>query len=211
MPPRSGNVVIGIDIGGSASMSAAAFYWPETGRLEAKGWFPSNPSLLNRGERDGVGTRYCEMQDRGELAVIGDKTVPPKAWFEDVMRCTEGETVSALVADRYKMSELGEGMDAAGLRVPVVWRGFGFKDGGEDVERFRRAVFDGRVRCAQSLLMRSALADAVCLRDPAGNAKLAKARSMGRIDAASAAVIAIAEGARQQGRARPDARAPVWA
>ena len=63
------------------------------------------------------------------------------------------------------------------------------------MERFRRSVFDGRVACAPSLLMRSALADAVCLSDPAGNRKLAKARSTGRIDASAAAVLAVAEGA----------------
>src|SRR5262249_55901266 len=31
LPPRSGPVVVGIDLGGSASMTAAAFYWIETG------------------------------------------------------------------------------------------------------------------------------------------------------------------------------------
>jgi hypothetical protein len=49
LPPRAGAVVIGVDLGGSASMTAAAFYWPETGRLECLGWFPSKPSLLHRG------------------------------------------------------------------------------------------------------------------------------------------------------------------
>lgn len=211
LPPRAGKVVIGVDLGGSSSMTAAAFYWPETGRLEARGWFPCVPSLLNRGERDGVGARYAEMEARDELATLGDRTVPPRDWFGAIMDHVRGETIGALVADRYKMSELAEAMQAAGLRAPVLWRGMGFRDGGEDVERFRRAVFDGRVKCAESLLMRSALADAVCLRDPAGNAKLAKARSLGRIDAASAAVLAVAEGARQTGRVRPDARGPVWA
>lgn len=209
-PHRSGPCVIGIDLGGSASMSAAAYYWPESGRLEVAGWFPSQPSLLDRGQADGVSGRYCEMADRGELATLGEKTVPVKEWLESIMRRVQGETVSALVADRYKAAELGEAMQAAGVRCPVNWRGMGFRDGGEDVERFRRAVFDGRVRCAPSLLMRSALADAVCLRDPAGNAKLAKARSMGRIDAASAAVLAAAEGARQSARPASNARAPVW-
>jgi phage terminase large subunit-like protein len=37
LPARSGAVVIGIDLGGSASMTAAAFYWPETHRLECLG------------------------------------------------------------------------------------------------------------------------------------------------------------------------------
>lgn len=210
-PPRSGPVVIGIDLGGSASMTAAAYYWPETFRLECYGTFPIMPSLLNRGASDGVGQRYCEMEDRGELTTLGDKTVPVAAWIEEVFRRVEGCTVSALVADRYKAAELSEGIDRAGVRAPMIWRGFGFRDGGEDVERFRRAVFDGNVRCEPSLLMRSAMADAVCLRDPAGNAKLAKARSKGRIDAVSASVIAVAEGVRQIARPVRPSREPVWA
>lgn len=210
LPPREGPLVIGLDLGGSASMSAAAFYWPETGRLECAGTFPSQPSLADRGAADGVSGRYVEMAERGELTVLGDRTVPVAAWIEGVMRRAEGEPIAAILADRYKQAELGEAMDRAGVRVPIVWRGMGFRDGGEDVERFRRACFDGRVKARPSLLLRSAFADAVCLRDPAGNAKLAKARSLGRIDAAAAAVLAVAEGARMAGRRRAAARAPVW-
>lgn len=200
IPPRQGQVVIGIDLGGSASMTAAAFYWPESGRLECLGTFPSKPSLLDRGQNDGVSGRYVEMQDRGELSVLGDQTVPVAPWLVQVMQHVAGEPVAAITADRYKQAELGEAIDRAGIRAPIVWRGQGFRDGGEDCERFRRAVFDGKVQTAPSLLLRSAFADAVTLRDPANNLKLAKARSTGRIDAAAATVLAVAEGARIIGR-----------
>jgi len=209
LPPRQGQVVLGIDLGGSASMSAAAFCWPETGRLECLGTFPCKPSLANRGAADGVGTRYVEMQNRGELSTLGEATVPVAAWLAAVMQRIEGEHVAALVADRYKQSELGEAICRAGIRAPIVWRGQGFRDGGEDCERFRRACFDGKVKAAPSLLLRSAFADAVTLRDPANNLKLAKARSNGRIDAASASVLAVAEGMRIAGRAPRQTRA-VW-
>ena len=211
LPPRSGPVVIGLDLGGSASMTAAAFYWRETGRLEVYGTFPSDPGLLVRGQADGVGARYSEMHARGELTTLGAKTVPVAAWVSEVMRRVEGEAVSAIVADRFKQAELQEAFSAAGVTAPVIWRGFGFRDGSEDIDRFRRAVFDGNVRTPQSLLMRSAMADAVCLRDPADNLKLAKARSLGRIDAAAAAVIAVAEGARQSARPVPNIGRLIWA
>lgn len=211
LPPREGGCIIGIDLGGSASMSAAAYYWPETGRLEAHGWFPSKPSLLDRGQADGVGSRYCEMQDRGELTTLGVQTVPVAAWLAEVVRHVEGEPVACIVADRFKQAEVGEALDAAGVRYPVVWRGMGFRDGGEDCERFRRAAYDGKVLSKPSLLLRSAFGDAICLRDPANNLKLAKARSTGRIDAASASVLAVAEGARQTARPVRQARAAIWA
>jgi phage terminase large subunit-like protein len=209
-PPRQGKVIVGIDLGGSASMTAAAFYWPATGRLECYGWFPSKPTLLDRGQGDGVGSRYVEMQQRGELSTLGDQTVPVAAWLSEIMRRVEGETITAIVGDRFKQAELGEALDRAGIRVPVIWRGMGFRDGGEDCERLRRAVFDGKVKSAPSLLLRSAFADAVCLRDPANNTKLAKARSTGRIDAAAATVLAVAEGARMMARPLHKARAAQW-
>ena len=206
LPPREGEMVIGIDLGGSASMTAAAFYWPETGRLECRGTFPSNPSLADRGAADGVSGRYVEMESRGELATLGDKTVPVAPWLAEVMRAAQGETVAAVVADRYKQAELGEAMDKAGVTAPVIWRGMGWRDGSEDVERFRRSAFDGLVKAEASLLLRSAFADAICLRDPANNLKLAKARSTGRIDAAAASILAIAEGARMLARPKKTAR-----
>jgi phage terminase large subunit-like protein len=209
LPPRDGPVVIGIDLGGSASMSAASFFWPESGRLECLGTFPKSPTLADRGAADGVSGRYVEMQDRGELSTLGDKTVPVGAWLAEVMRHVDGESVAAITADRYKQAELAEGMDRAGVSAPVIWRGQGFRDGGEDCERFRRAAFDGLVKSAPSLLLRSAFADAVTLRDPANNLKLAKARSKGRIDAAAATVLAVAEGARMLARPRRAARM-VW-
>jgi phage terminase large subunit-like protein len=211
LPPRSGPVVIGIDLGGSSSMTAATFYWHESGRMEALGWFPAKPSLLDRGQRDGVSGRYGEMADRGELRTLGAMTVPVASWLGEVLRHVAGETIAAVTADRFKQAELGEAMDKAGLKAPVVWRGMGFRDGSEDVDRFRRACFDGEVKARPSLLLRSAFADAICLRDPAGNLKLTKGRSLGRIDAASASVLAVAEGARIASRGARIIRPPKWA
>lgn len=196
LPARQGPVVLGVDLGGSRSMSAAAFYWPETGRLEAVGTFPGNPSLSDRGAADGVSGRYVEMNERGELFTLGDATVPPGPWLADIVRRIDTPP-ACIVGDRFRHAEFAEAMERAGLgNVPFVWRGFGWKDGSEDVERFRRALFDGEVKGVPSLLLRSAFSDAVVLNDPAGNAKLAKARSLGRIDAAAATVLAVAQGQR---------------
>lgn len=199
LPPRDGPVVLGVDLGGSRSMSAAAFYWPETGRLEALGTFPGTPGLADRGASDGVSDRYEQMRERGELSTMGEATVPPGPWLAEIARRLEGQAPSCIVGDRFRHAEFVEAMDKAGLsRVPFILRGFGWKDGSEDIERFRRALFDGEVKVAPSLLLRFAFADAITLIDPAGNAKLAKARSLGRIDAAAAAVLAVAQGARMQ-------------
>lgn len=210
LPPRTGPCILGVDLGGSRSMSAAAFYWPDTGRLEALGTFPSNPGLAPRGASDGVGDRYVQMRDRGELLTMGENVVPPGPWLAAVVKHLDGITPDCVVGDRFRHAEFTEAMQAAGLgRVPFIWRGFGWKDGSEDIERFRRALFDGEVSVAPSMLLRSAFSDAVTLIDPAGNCKLAKARSLGRIDAAAAVVLAVAQGARMKAAPTRKARA-LW-
>ncbi|WP_424987995.1 terminase large subunit domain-containing protein [Microbulbifer sp. S227A] len=211
MPDRDGPCILGVDLGGSRSMSAAALFWPDTGRLECLGTFPAKPSLADRGASDGVSGRYIEMQERGELSVMGENTVPPGPWLAEIVARLDGITPASIVGDRFRHAEFSEAMQAANLdRVPFIWRGFGWKDGAEDIERFRRALFDGEVKTTPSLLLRSAFSDAITLVDPAGNHKLAKARSLGRIDAAAAAVLAIAEGMRR--KATPNKKARLeWA
>ena len=51
LPDRLGPAFIGIDLGGSASMTAAAVYWPQSGRLELYCAFPAKPGLAERGQR----------------------------------------------------------------------------------------------------------------------------------------------------------------
>jgi phage terminase large subunit-like protein len=208
LPPRDGPCVLGIDLGGSRSMSAAAFYWPNTGRLEALGTFPSFPTLADRGASDSVGDRYLQMHERCELSVLGENTVPPGPWLAEIVRQLDGIQPACIVGDRFRHAEFVEAMQGAGLaRVPFIWRGFGWKDSAEDIERFRRSIFDGEVKVAPSMLLRFAFSDAITLVDPAGNHKLAKGRSLGRIDAAAATVVAVAQGARMRATPQKKARA----
>lgn len=209
-PARDGPVVIGLDLGASASMTAAAFYWPVSGRLEVLGWFPGDPSLAVRGVNDGVGRRYQDMAERHELRTMPGRTVPVAGWLSQVFAHVHDEPIGAILADRFKEGEIVDALAALDSRAAITWRGFGFKDGAEDITRFQRAVLDRRVAAPKSLLLRSALADAVCLSDPAGNLKLAKGRALGRIDPAAAAVLAIAEGQRLMARPVTKARM-AWA
>ncbi len=212
LPERDGPCVLGVDLGGSRSMSAAAFYWPQTGRLECVATFPGKPGLLDRGASDAVNDLYVLMANRGELFTLGENTVPPGPWLAEIVRRVDTAPV-CIVGDRFRHAEFQEAMAKAGLaHVPFVWRGFGWKDGSEDIERFRRALFDGEVKVSESLLLRSAMSDAVVLKDPANNSKLAKARSLGRIDAVAATVLAVAEGRRLVGRkVESDRPVAVWA
>ena len=55
LPAADGPMVLGVDLSSGYAMSAAAAYWPETGRLQGICAFPSEPGLRERGTFDGVG------------------------------------------------------------------------------------------------------------------------------------------------------------
>ena len=118
---------------------------------------------------------------------------------------------SVVVADRWREAELRDALDKAGIPAAELdVRGMGFKDGGEDVRAFQRAMADRRVVPVPSLLLRSAMSEARTISDPAGNQKLAKSTQGGRRlrardDAAAAAILAVAAGVR-----RPALPKPRW-
>lgn len=193
LPPRSGPCVVGFDLGGSASMTAAAAIWPATWRLEAWGAFPAVPDLATRGAADGVGDRYRRMLDRGEIRIYGGRVTPAAEFLGDVAARLAGERVIAAGADRYRQAEAIEATEAAGVRWPMVWRGQGAAasaDGSHDVRAFQRAVLGRKLRSRESLLLASAIAESALDFDRRGNPALDKGRAKGRIDALSAAVIA---------------------
>ena len=201
--PRAGWCTLGVDLGGSSSMTAAAAYWPESGRMEVWAALPGVPDLAARALADGVGNRYARMADRGELIVYpGVKTTPVHHFLRSVFDMLSGEKVVAIVADRYRQSEAEDVYAQLGIRAARVWRGQGWMDASHDVRAFQRAVIAGRLRTGENLLMESAIMESALAIDPAGNQKLDKARARGRIDAASAGVLAAGEAERRAGRPR---------
>ena len=202
-----GLCVWGVDLGTSAAQSAVTAFWPMSGRLECLAAFPSDPSLADRGLRDGVGGLYAECARRGELLTLGQRSVDISALLAAAL--DRFGRPARLVADRWREAELRDSLDKAGIPLAALeFRGMGFKDGAEDVRGFRRACADSRVVPAPSLLLRSSMAEARTVSDPAGNAKLSKGSQGGRRlrardDAAAAAILAVAAGARQPTKVKP--------
>ena len=197
LPKRDGPVAIGLDMGGSVSMTALAFYWPETGRLEAWGAFPAKPDLGKRGEDDAVGDRYLRMRERGELLLYPGRITPVVPFIEELSGHIVGQDVIGLVCDRYRQSEVEQAMLEAGALWETDWRGVGSgKHGAADIRDFQKEIIEGRVHTLESLLLRSAIREGQIKRDPNGNPKLDKIRRRSRIDAMQATVHAVAAGRR---------------
>ena len=135
------------------------FYWPETGRLEAVGTFPGAGPRSIVARLTAWRGRYVEMEDAGRADRPGrpDRARGAVARRSDAARRRARPSLRSWPTATSRPS-WARRCTGPGIRAPVVWRGQGFRDGGEDVERFRRAAFDGQVK------FRAVAPAALCLR-----------------------------------------------
>ena len=109
-----GPYVLGIDMGQTQAMSAAAGYWPETGKLDALAVFGSEPDLRSRGLSDGVGRLYLDCEARGELLTCPGRVSDVKALLGEAWE--RWGAPAAIVADRWREGDLRDAL--AKLRFP---------------------------------------------------------------------------------------------
>ena len=208
---RRGPWALGVDLGENQAMSAAAAYWPETGRLEVLAVFPERPTLAERGQRDGVGPLYERLAARGELHLAGGLVASVTGLLDLVLDRWGVPTL--IVCDTWRESKLREALGMINFPMTALdLRRNGPRDGSEDLRDFREACLSDGVRPAESLLLTSALASARTITDASGNTRLAKGTQSGRRrdtrdDAVAAAILAVAAGWRRRNLSQE--RSPV--
>ena len=199
LPPRSGRVFVGIDLGATKSFTSAAMYWPDTGRLEILTAAPDTPGLAARARHDGAGTLYERAHRDDALLVLSGRLTPVGPFVARLRAHLAGAAVGAIGCDRERHPELLHHLDDQGLGWRPVWRGAGARaadDAANDIRAFQRAVEGGTLRTPSNVLMVHAIGNAHLVRDAEGHAgKLRQSRQRARIDSLQAAVIAVGLGA----------------
>ena len=191
-PEYRGPAYLGIDIGEAGSGTAAVAYWPGTGALKTWLAFGSVPELRDRSRRDGAD--YEAMQRRKELTLYKGRTVPIRAFIEAVQNDLQGVKILTAVADNYKAAEL---RDSLPWPLKIVRSGSG-PDGSAAVRATQRAILTGGLQVSDNLSLASAIKESTLRRDGNGNPALDRARTRGRNDVLSAAILAVGEGSKHR-------------
>ena len=185
-----GPAYVGLDVGEAGSGTAACGFWPATGALRTWLAFGATPTLRDRAKRDG--SDYVSMQRRGELRTYPGRTVPVKAFVADVRADLADAKVRGAYADSYRAAEL---RDCLPWALTVVRSGMG-PDGSAAVRAFQRVVLTGALALRSNLSLATAIKESTLRRDANGNPAIDSARSRGRIDVLSAAVLAVGAGSK---------------
>ena len=195
---RGGTCALGIDLGGSRSMTAAVAIWP-SGRVDCWGAFADDPPLQVRARQDGIA--YGLMT---ELQTYAGRVTPVGAFLHDVFTDIGGAArIGRIACDRFRRADAEQALMDAGIPLAKLeLRGMGASavaDGSADVRSFQTLIADRKIRFrTPALLMRAAIAGSKIDTDRRGNPALNKANSKSRIDACSAGVLAAGLHARRR-------------
>ena len=173
LPPRTGPVFVGLDLGAHKSFTSAAMFWPESNRMEIMTACPDQPSLAARARDDAAGGVYERARAAGDLTLMAGRLTPLGPFLRAVRARLATEPVAAVGCDRYRSVELRQHLDDLGLRWRPVWRGYGAKaseDAARDIRSFQTAVEGGTLKTKPNVLMVYALGEAHIQRDASGHA-----------------------------------------
>ena len=194
VPACEGKPVIGVDLGGNRSWSAACSVWP-SGRIEAWAIAPGSPSLASQERDDQIAPdSYLELVRSGGLSVDAGRAVPS---VERLLSRVWAWEPATLVCDNYRAPELHQVVSG---RVRVIERA---RSGGEatsNVQSLRSLLLDtaSGVTEASRALLAAAWAQTNLVVDNSGITKVKKIdQRRSRDDAAAALLLAAGEQARR--------------
>ena len=194
-PPRLGHPLVGIDIGGSRTWTAAVAVWL-SGRIEVRACSPGVKSVAVMEGLDSQprGT-YEALERAGVLTVHTGRNESDVRSFLASLAAEWGPAY-AVVADRYRAGLLRDACLDAGWPAPIE-RGTRHEAASEDVGRCRRAMLDGLLGVEERSRGLLTLGIAETRLRPDDSAVKRRESNRSRDDVAQSLILAVAEATRE--------------
>jgi phage terminase large subunit-like protein len=152
-------------------------------------WTPAD-TLTERALRDRA--PYEAWAKRDLLIPVPGSVLDYDFLAQDVADLASKTAFSKINYDRWRIDVLKQAFARMGVILPLAPMGQGYKDMSPAIEIFEQLAIDGKIVHGGHAVLRWCVSNAVIDMDPAGNRKVTKAKSFGRIDAAVAAIMAVA-------------------
>ncbi|MCH4563357.1 terminase large subunit [Halomonas sp. EGI 63088] len=185
--------VAGLDLSSTQDLTALVLLFEPAEddpvwRMMAWFWLPKE-GLQKKGERDRV--PYLAWEKAGHLETTPGAAINKRYVLHRLVEITELYDLQGVGYDRWRIEDLTSLIDDDGLSLPPLTPvGQGFKDMSPAVDEFERRLINAEMRHQGHPVLTWCAANAVYNEDPAGNRKIDKKRSTGRVDGIVAAVMA---------------------
>lgn len=151
-------------------------------------WLPGD-ELVQKAEKDRV--PYTTWRNEGHLLVTEGKAINRLSVVKVIAQAMSTFDLQSIAYDRWRIEDLKMILDQEGIDLPLVSFGQGFKDMAPAVDEFERKLLGKQLMHSGNPVMTWCAANAIISTDPAGNRKITKEKSSGRVDGIVAAIMAI--------------------
>ena len=186
----------GLDLSASRDLTAFVMVFPDGDEWSVVPHF----FLPADGIREKARTEkvpYDLWADQGFVTLIDGPVIVPAMVARHVAEAAERYNMQLLAYDRWRINDFQRELDAIGASIPMAPFGQGFKDMAPAVDKLERLVAERKLRHGGHPVMNMCAANAVAERDPAGNRKLNKMKSVGKIDGLVALAMALGAAAHE--------------
>lgn len=156
-------------------------------RLVPYFWLPGD-GLDKKAIKDHV--PYIAWRDAGFLEALPGRAVNKHAVAQRLVEIASAYDLVSVGYDRWRIEDLKAICADEGIDLPLEGFGQGYKDMSPALDELERRLLLGNIKHNGNPVLTWCAANAVAETDPAGNRKLSKARSNGRIDGMVSAVMA---------------------
>lgn len=188
--PFDGPVFAGLDLSARTDLTALVLVGQVEGVWHVRPYFwTPEQGIADRAKRDRV--PYDLWAQQGHLRTTPGASVDYEHLATDMLEILDGLDVRAIAFDRWRMDVLKKELDRLGADLPLVPWGQGFQSMSPALDALEAELLNGRMAHGNHPVLTMCAANAVIERDPAGNRKLTKAKSTGRIDGLQALAMAM--------------------
>lgn len=181
-------VYIGLDLSAKTDLTAmVCMAYSDKWHVKAYFWTPSN-GLRDRAQRDR--TPYDVWADNGLIRVIDGSSLDYEVLAKDIAEIVQDYDVQSLAFDRWRIDLLKKEFSEIGIELPMKEFGQGFKDMSPALEKLEGMLLNNQLAHGNNPVLTMCMANTKVTQDPAGNKKLDKQKSTGRIDGAVALAMA---------------------
>jgi len=179
-----------LDLSSSRDLTAFVMVFPDGDKYHVvPQFFMPADGIRDRAKEDKV--PYDVWAKQGFITLIDGPVIVPAIVAQHVAEASENFDLQLLAYDRWRINDFTRELDNIGVQLPMQPFGQGFKDMAPAIDKLERLVVDHKLAHGDNPVMNMCAANAIAERDPAGNRKLNKAKSIGRIDGLVALAMAL--------------------
>lgn len=184
-------VYVGLDLSARNDMTALAMVAKDDdGSWHVQMWyFAPLQGLVDRSRRDHA--PYDLWASQGLLIATPGGSVDYAFVADLLSQLQKDHDIAALAYDRWRIDVLKAELARIGLELPLKEFGQGFRDMSPAIDSLEAALMNRRLRHGGHPILTWNAANAIAVKDPAGNRKMDKSKATGRIDGLVALTMAI--------------------